>query len=93
MSPGRRRSGWHAAARFTGAGAAMTGAVVGGLLLGMALDRWLGTAPWLALAGLVLGAVGGFLELFRALRAWQRQEDMVSTSGRSNGPSSPSEPS
>ena len=35
--------------------AAMTG-------LGWVLDRWLGTRPWLLVAGLVLGAVAGFIE-------------------------------
>lgn len=73
-----------------GAGTALAGAVIGGLIVGMLLDRWLGTGPWLAVAGLLLGAAGGFLELFRALGAWQREEDRASTSGRSSGPSSPS---
>lgn len=87
MPPLPRR--WQSAARLTGAGAAMTGAVVGGLVLGILLDRWLATGPWLALVGLLLGAAGGFLELFRALRAWQR-EDERSSSDPSSGPSSPS---
>lgn len=64
--------------------------MVGGLLIGLALDRWLGTGPWLALTCLLLGAAGGFLELFRALRAWQREEEEASSSDRSSGPSSPS---
>jgi ATP synthase protein I len=32
---------------------------------GWALDRWLGTAPWLLAAGLVLGAVAGFYQFVR----------------------------
>lgn len=71
----RPSQGWRTAARITAAGTALTGAVVGGLLGGMLLDLWLGTGPWLALLGLVLGATGGFLELFRALRAWQRRDE------------------
>ncbi len=42
------------------------GAVVGGLVVGWLLDRWLGTGPWLLVTGLVLGAAGGFYELIRA---------------------------
>ncbi len=70
-----RRPGVAPAARLAGAGTALTGAVVGGLLIGMGLDRWLGTGPWLALVCLLLGAAAGFLELFRTLRAWQREEE------------------
>ena len=44
----------------------MFGAVVGGLIVGWLLDRWLGTAPWLLVAGIVVGAAGGFYELIRA---------------------------
>lgn len=32
---------------------------------GWALDRWLGTKPWLLVAGLVLGAIAGFYQFVR----------------------------
>ena len=40
-------------------------AVVGGLIAGWLLDRWLGTQPWLLVAGIVLGAAAGFYEFIR----------------------------
>jgi len=33
--------------------------------LGWVLDRWLGTAPWLLVTGLVLGAVAGFYQFIK----------------------------
>jgi Uncharacterized protein conserved in bacteria len=39
--------------------------VVSGLIVGWLFDRWLGTAPWLLVAGIVLGAAAGFYELIR----------------------------
>jgi ATP synthase protein I len=36
-----------------------------GLLIGWALDRWLGTGPWLLIAGLFLGAAAGALNVYR----------------------------
>ena len=39
--------------------------VVAGIIVGWLLDRWLGTAPWLLVAGIVLGAVAGFYEFIR----------------------------
>jgi ATP synthase protein I len=39
--------------------------VVSGLIAGWLLDRWLGTSPWLLVAGIVLGAAAGFYELVR----------------------------
>ncbi|MDQ2855833.1 MAG: AtpZ/AtpI family protein [Acidobacteriota bacterium] len=33
--------------------------------VGWALDRWLGTKPWLLVAGIVLGAIIGFYQFFR----------------------------
>lgn len=33
--------------------------------VGWLLDRWLGTAPWLLVAGVVLGAVVGFYQFVR----------------------------
>ena len=40
-------------------------AVVSGLIVGWLLDRWLGTRPWLLVAGIVLGAAAGFYEFVR----------------------------
>jgi len=41
-------------------------AVVGGLIIGWLLDRWLGTRPWLLVGGVILGAAAGFYEFIRA---------------------------
>ncbi|HKC63601.1 MAG TPA: AtpZ/AtpI family protein [Pyrinomonadaceae bacterium] len=35
--------------------------------LGWALDRWLGTGPWLVVAGIVVGAGVGFYQFIRLL--------------------------
>jgi len=40
-------------------------AVVSGLIVGWLFDRWLGTRPWLLVAGIVLGAAAGFYEFIR----------------------------
>jgi ATP synthase protein I len=56
-----RKSGLAYAAAFT-----LFGCVVAGLIAGWLLDRWLGTAPWLLVAGIVLGAAAGFYEFIRA---------------------------
>jgi ATP synthase protein I len=55
-----RKSGLAYAAAFS-----LFAAVVAGLGLGWLLDRWLGTRPWLMIAGLVLGAAAGFYEFIR----------------------------
>ena len=49
-----------------GAAVSLFAAVVGGLIVGWLLDRWLGTGPWLLVVGLVLGAAAGFYEFIRA---------------------------
>ena len=35
--------------------------------LGWFLDRWLGTSPWMVVAGIVLGAGAGFYEFYRLI--------------------------
>ena len=49
-----------------GAAVSLFAAVVGGLIVGWLLDRWLGTGPWLLVVGLILGAAAGFYEFIRA---------------------------
>jgi ATP synthase protein I len=41
--------------------------IVSCLLVGWALDRWLGTSPWLIVAGVVLGSVVGFMQFIRLM--------------------------
>ncbi|HEX8633020.1 MAG TPA: AtpZ/AtpI family protein [Pyrinomonadaceae bacterium] len=41
--------------------------IVSCLLVGWALDRWLGTSPWLIVAGIVLGSVAGFMQFIRLM--------------------------
>jgi ATP synthase protein I len=55
-----RKSGMAYAAAFS-----LFAAVVSGLIGGWLLDRWLGTGPWLLVAGIVLGAAAGFYEFIR----------------------------
>lgn len=38
-----------------------------GLVIGYLLDRWLGTMPWLMIAGLILGAAAGFFTIYRTI--------------------------
>jgi hypothetical protein len=53
---------------YGAAGAQLAMSTVGFLLAGHYLDgRW-GTDPWLAVAGLVLGFVGGLVNLLRIVR-------------------------
>jgi len=56
-----RKSGLAYAAAFS-----LFAAVVAGLILGWLLDRWLGTRPWLLLAGIVLGSAAGLYEFIRS---------------------------
>jgi len=55
-----RKSGLAYAAAFS-----LFSAVVAGLKDGWLMDRWLGTRPWLLVAGIVLGAVVGFYQFIR----------------------------
>jgi ATP synthase protein I len=43
----------------------LVGAPAGGFLIGLLLDRWLGTQPWLMLTLLFLGFAAGFFNVIR----------------------------
>jgi len=57
------------AARFATAGLELVISIVVGYFGGRALDRWLDTEPYCAYAGLILGIVAGFRNLFMLARA------------------------
>ena len=48
-------------------GTVISSNVIGGVALGYLLDRWLSTSPWLITSGLIMGAISGFIGLFRIL--------------------------
>lgn len=43
----------------------MVGAVVGMMLVGYFVDRWLGTEPWILVAGTLIGVAVGLYEMAR----------------------------
>jgi ATP synthase protein I len=46
--------------------------ILGGILIGYLLDRWLGTDPWLTIMGIVLGLTGAIIGLIRVLNRLNR---------------------
>jgi ATP synthase protein I len=52
-------------ARLSTIGVALVAATFIGLGIGYALDKWLGTSPWLTMVFTLFGIVAGFLNLFR----------------------------
>jgi len=47
------------------AGIALFASVATFCIIGYFLDRWLGTAPWLLIGGIVLGSAAGLFEFVR----------------------------
>ena len=45
-----------------------------GLFLGLALDKWLQTAPWFTMILLLMGIAAGFKNMFQEVRKIQRHE-------------------
>ena len=53
---------------FAAIGAILAVSVVIGYFMGMLLDRWLGTDPWLMLLFIVLGLAAGLYEVVHMVR-------------------------
>lgn len=62
-------------ARFTAVGIELAATVVALLLLGNWLDQRWGTEPWLALTGVLLGFVLGFMALLKAAQRAAEDSD------------------
>ena len=56
-------------------GLTMVFATVIGLFVGLKLDKWFGTSPWLTALFLLLGIVAGFRNLFVYARKSQKTLD------------------
>lgn len=53
----------------------MFAGVIGGVLIGWALDRWLGTTPILLVVFLVLGGAAGLRNGYRTMQRLVQQSD------------------
>jgi F0F1-type ATP synthase assembly protein I len=62
---------------LSGVGLTLVISTVLGLWGGYVLDRWLGSAPWLMLVGLLLGIASGFVNLFRAAGLFGREGEQA----------------
>ena len=75
MADGEESSAWKGLAELSAIGMTLVVATVVGLAGGYFLDRWLGTSPFLTIGGLLLGIVAGFVNLFRSVKAAERNLD------------------
>jgi ATP synthase protein I len=62
--------------RFATIGLEMGFSVVIGLLMGIYLDRYLGTEPWLTIVFLLFGIAAAFRAMIRVVKESQREEEM-----------------
>ncbi len=51
------------------------GCVLIGCVMGFYADKWLGSAPWFLLAGLILGSVAGVREMLKLLKKMQGNKE------------------
>ena len=72
MAAGGDGSAWKGLAELSAIGMTLVVATVVGLAGGYYLDRWLGTSPLLTIIGLLLGIAAGFVNLFRSVKAAER---------------------
>jgi F0F1-type ATP synthase assembly protein I len=69
---GQEPSPWRALGALFQMGITFVVATALGLLAGYWVDQWLGSSPWLTLLGLGFGIASGFVNLFRSVKATER---------------------
>lgn len=69
----REQNLWRQIGRYSHMGIILPAAVVVGLVIGAALDKWMHTT-WITLAGLLVGAVAGFTELIRLIMRASKEQ-------------------
>ncbi len=65
-TPEQKRNVWLLVAKYGHIGFILPACVFVGLLIGAALDKWLGTKSMM-LGGIILGSIAGFVELIRVM--------------------------
>ncbi len=69
----RQTNPWVQYARYSHLAFVLPAATFAGWLLGGLVDRWLGTT-WIRIAGLLVGALAGVVEMIRAITIWTRKD-------------------
>ena len=72
--------------RFAGVGLQFALSIIVFLYAGQWLDRKLGTAPWLLLAGVFVGGAGSFYSMYRKLMAAQARDEAIRKAKREGTP-------
>jgi ATP synthase protein I len=74
------------AAEFAGVGLQFAVSILVFLYLGQWLDRKLGTAPWLLILGVFLGAGASFYSMYRKLMAANAREEAARKARKGSNP-------
>ena len=61
---------WRQLAGLSSPGITLAASIAIGAAIGIALDRWFGTSPWLMIIFFVLGVAAGFRNLLKDLNRW-----------------------
>jgi ATP synthase protein I len=67
-------SPWRSLGMLATVGITFVVATAGATIGGYFVDRWLGTTPWFTLIGIAVGIAAGFRDLFRSIKAAERNE-------------------
>jgi ATP synthase protein I len=71
--------------QFAGVGLQFALSILVFVFAGQWLDRKLGTAPWLLLAGVFVGGAGSFYSMYRKLMAAQARDEAARKARRDAG--------
>lgn len=82
---GKGAGGGPSVAEFAGVGLQFAVSILVFVYAGQWLDRKLGTAPWMLMLGVFLGAGASFYSMYRKLTAAQRREDAARKATRDGG--------
>jgi ATP synthase protein I len=67
-------SPWRSLGMLATVGITFVVATAGATIGGYFMDRWLGTTPWFTLIGIGVGVAAGFRDLFRSIKAAEKNE-------------------
>lgn len=79
--PKRPASVIQQSAPYLGLGLQLAAAILVFYFIGSWADRKLGTDPWLMIAGVIVGAVGGFIQFFRSVSTLTKNDSTNNDDG------------